>query len=95
MTRLSEIIASEISRRTDNERQLGELQTGVLTRYEYFKDRFILQDSGLRIYEQGLGSSFIVGHIELGKIGTGHTPQPYLGDSRTGWDLIGPSGLVI
>ena len=92
---VADVIAGGINRGQDLERRLAGEPSGTLVRFDFFRDRFYLQDSGLRLYEQGLGSSFILGHSTLGKIGTSLTPQPYLGDSLGALQTVTISGLSI
>jgi hypothetical protein len=95
MDKLGEILGGLSSKQDHISRQFTGPGGQIVDRFEFFSEKLQLQDSGLRIYKQGLGSSFIIGHSTLGKIGSGLSPQPYIGDSRTGWSQIGPSGVKI
>lgn len=56
--------------------------TDLLTRYKFSAGSFSIRQSGLEVWTQGIGSSFILGHTTNGLLGsyTSHT----LGDWRTG-----------
>lgn len=54
----------------------------VLTRVKFATGSFLLQVSGWGLYTRSMGSSFVLGHPTLGKLGPGLSPQPRLGDSR-------------
>lgn len=81
----------------DHEERLKALEsisidTSVnLTKFFNFLDAFSFKLSGdslVRYEITDLGSSFILGHPTRGLLGSGNTPQSYLGDSRSPWEEI-------
>ena len=50
------------------------------------EEKINVMAASVAINTRSLGSSFILGHPTLGKLGT-TSPQPYLGDSRGAWSL--------
>lgn len=92
---VAEVIASNIRREHALERSLASEPSGVLIRFDFYRDRFDLQDSGLKIYERTIGSSFVLAHSEQGKLGSDLSPQPYLGSSIGTWTEITVGGLSI
>lgn len=76
---VADVLALGIKREQDLERHLAKEPSGVLIRFDFYRDRFDIQDSGLRLYKRGIGSSFTLGDDPLGKLGSDLDPQPVLG----------------
>ena len=91
---VADILAMGVRREEDLERHLANEPSGVLIRFDLYRDRFDVQDSGLRIYKRGIGSSFTLGNSGLGLLGGNLDPQPRLGVTWT-WLPIELSGLNI
>ena len=87
---VTSVVNNEAYRVRTHERSFGA-GTDTITRLDIYFDVITFEDSGLRIYERGLGSSFVLGVNPWGMLGSG-----FLGDNGiTPWTQIGPSGLLI
>ena len=70
------------------QRDVQELKSSPIEKDAVLASFLFLTDSGNAVTTnlQGgsrvAGSSFILGHPQYGALGTGQSPQPYLGDSR-------------
>jgi len=91
---VADVLGMGIRREEDLERHLALEPSGVLVRFDFFRDRFEMQDSGLRLYKRGIGSSFTLGDATLGKLGSDLDPQPVLGVVWS-WETETIAGLSI
>ena len=91
---VADIIAGGINRERSLERRLSPESSGVLVRFDFYRERFDMQDSGLDISERDLGSAFILGHDSKGLLGI-NSPQSYLGSDFGPWKKITINGLDI
>jgi len=93
--KLSEVIGGIHAKQEHLSRQFTGPGGQTVDRVRIFKSTITLQDSGLQLYERDTGSSFIVGHLTSGKLGSNLSPQPHLGDSRGSWQAMNITGLDI
>jgi prophage tail gpP-like protein len=61
----------------------------IFTRLLWGNEKFGFIEDRWTITTRTMGSSFVLGHLDLGRLGSVTSPQPYLGDSR------GPSTIII
>ena len=59
------------------------IDTDILTRYQFSNGSIGIRASGTYVYTRNLGSSFILSHASLGRLGSHTIPLNYLGDSRS------------
>ena len=64
----------------------------IVERFEFYTDKFVLEDSGLSIQRRDIGSGFILGHPTLSILGAGSN---YLGDNKGTWITETLVGLEI
>lgn len=76
---VADVLGMGVRREEDLERRLANEPSGVLIRFDLYRDRFDVQDSGLSLTKRGVGSSFTLGDATLGKLGSDLGPQPTLG----------------
>ncbi len=69
LEKLGELLGNNIQDTRHLQRQFIGPAGAVIDRPEFYFDKTTLQDSGLRIFNLDLGSSFILGHISLGRLG--------------------------
>ena len=86
----TDVLNREAYRVKTHERSFGGGQD-TITRLDVYFDVINFQDSGLRIYSRGLGSSFVLDYDPWGRLGSGYLDENGVSD----WAQIGPSGLVI
>ncbi len=91
---VADVLAMGVRREEDLERHLATEPSGVLVRFDFYRDRTELQDSGLRLYKRGVGSSFTLGDATLGLLGSDLDPQPLLGVTWA-WETEPITGLNI
>ena len=87
MSDIGRVIGDVIKDTQDISREFSRVGSATYF-FDIFQDS--IQPEELYTIQQTrtLGSSFILGHTELGVLGV-TTPQPYLGDSRGDWVVKG------
>ena len=86
MTEIGEVIATTADDLERTKRGIDSY-TGSIYRFNIFTDNYTVDDTYLKISKRQIGSSFILGHPIIAKLGT-QTPQPILGDQTFAWVTI-------
>lgn len=81
MTELGDVLGAQI-KETDNIKRQMSAGIGVPVYLQVFDDDIKPIHTFTKVDDRGVGSSFVIGDSKYGKLGTGLSPQPYLGDSR-------------
>jgi hypothetical protein len=87
MTGLGEVLGTHISDKDRIKRAVRESGAPIYI-FHYFREEVLPDDTYIKVENRSIGSSFVLGHASYGELGTGQSPQPYLGDSRGSWSEI-------